>query len=492
MPESNQAQAIRERIELRRIALQRREAHVRAFPPPRPDYFAHLSPAERAFAEDESDLAGALCGRRAGKTTTLGSMFLDSLERYPVRGPQDEFISACYVAPTRGQAKRLMWGRLQALARYFRVDLKFNSTDLIVRHPNGAQGWLLGADDERDVDRARGFAFRQVLMDEAQAYRINFQELVEDVYEPALADYSGKLRLSGTPAPACVGYFHDATNGLLPGEWSVHRWTMLDNPYFPKWRGKPNWREIALAELEAYRKRKGWDEDHPTFLREWRGLWVRDPTGLVYKYDPERNAYEGELPKGFHWEYVFGIDLGAVDAFALVVWAFCRDRPDIWEVDCYRKPGLSMEEWARVIERYQGAYKPLTMAVDTGGLGETIVEDLRKRFHLPLKAAEKKEKFAAIEAMNSDFRASLVKVRRCSPLHRTYQVLPWDEDRKREDPRWPNDDTDAGLYGYRESKHYAYRAPELRPERGSEAYYQAIEQKMKASRAGKNRGKWWQ
>jgi len=457
-----------------------------------PDYFTGLSSAQYAFATDPALLSGALCGRRAGKTTVDARIFLDALERYPVMGPQDEFISALYVAPTRGQAKRLMWGRLQALARYFKVDLRFNSTDLIVTHPNGAQGWILGSDDDRDMDRMRGFAFRDVTLDEVQAFRIAFQELVEDVLEPALSDYGGKLRLTGTPSPACIGYFHDATNGLLPGDWSVHRWTLLDNPNYPRWRGDPDWERKALAFLEAYRARKGWGSDHPTYMREWRGLWVRDASGLVYKYDPTINSYDGELPAGFHWEHVFGIDLGRVDAFSLVVWAVCEDRPDVYEVDCYRKSGLSMEEWARVIQAKMEEYRPLSMAVDTGGLGGTIVDDMRKRFSLPLKPAEKKEKFSAIEVMNSDFHSKLIWIRRSSPLHRSYQVLPWDEDRKKEDPRWPNDDTDAALYGFRESKHWTYQALEPRPAEGSAAHYKAIEAKMKASLAGKGKRAWYQ
>ena len=171
---SSESESWRERSSLLRSLLETRERVSRlSFRACAPDYFSGLSPAQYGFAADPSLLSGALCGRRAGKTTVDARIFLDALERYPVTGPGDEFISALYVAPTRGQAKRLMWGRLQALAKYFRVDLKFNSTDLIVTHPNGAQGWILGSDDDRDMDRMRGFAFRDVTLDEVQAFRIH-------------------------------------------------------------------------------------------------------------------------------------------------------------------------------------------------------------------------------------------------------------------------------------------------------------------------------
>lgn len=413
---------------------------------------------------DKSKRIADCWGRRAGKTTGILRRLLKGARDNPKDTSDDAIIP--YVAPTKNQAKRLMWGALQYEAERRCLPFDFAGTDLIARHKNGCEIWIMGADDDRDVQRLRGFSYRAVEIDEAQAIGADFESLIDEVLEPALADFQGPLHLSGTPGAACIGYFYRASTGQLPG-WSRHHGTILDNPYFPLWRGRADWQQLAGAWLNKYMTDKGWDEDHPTFKREWQGVWVTDEGGLVYKYVPARNDYTGELPDGYHWEYVMGTDFGHDDAFAIVVWAFSRDLPDVFEVDTFKKAGLTISDWGNLIRKREQQYKPLEEPADTGALGKAIVKEINQRFGTALTPAEKKDKFGNIELMNSDFRAGRIHVRKGSPLTQTWSILQWDESKKKEDPRFSNDDADAGLYGYRASKHWTYEEPEAIPARGT-------------------------
>lgn len=460
-----------------------------------PDVTAGLFDLQREVVSASVKRKALVCGRRGGKTTMDARLDLQSALLNPPHG-EDESITA-YVAPTKGQAKRLMWGRLATVSAQLGVALSMNSSDLIARTAAGAQIWLMGADDPRDIERLRGFAYRRVIIDEAQALTIDFEELIEDVLDPALADYDGDMILTGTPNASCVGYFHDATTGALQDDlgdpmWRTWSWTLLDNPCFPRWRGREDWRARAAEFMETKRRVNGWAEDHPTYQREWLGRWVRDDGALVYQYSPTRNDWDGVLPEGHKWHHVLGVDLGQRDAFALVCWAYSRTLPDLFCAESWKAGGLSINDWARFIDDWQRRYKPAVTVADMGGLGKAIVEDINARYGLGIVAAEKTAKLAAIESFNSDLLSAWTHIPRHGPYARELSTIQWAEtragiDRTKEDPRYPNDLADAGLYGYRAARSYTWKPEEHQPPAGTEGHAAAIAERLRKQRIEEQR-----
>jgi hypothetical protein len=225
---------------------------------------------------------------------------------------------------------------------------------------------------------------------------------------------------------------------------------------YPRFRKLDNPREAAELHLENLRKKKGWSETHPTFRREWLGMWVRDAGGLVWHgYLPERNDFS-VLPD-IGWTTVMGVDLGTTNPFTIVVLGWNLDvSPHLWVVDQYKKSGLVVSDWAKRIAEYQEKWDPLSTRVDTGGLGKAIVEDMVVRFGLPLQAAEKRNKRDYIETGNSDMYAGHVLIEKGSPLAQEMAINQWDEDRKKEDKRFANDMCDAFLYAHHEAKHWLH------------------------------------
>jgi hypothetical protein len=236
---------------------------------------------------------------------------------------------------------------------YSRLEAKF--------HDTGSMIFLVGADKEREIEKLRGNAYDDVAIDEAQGFGSHLYKLVDDVLEASLMDKRGKLMMSGTPNAACAGMFHDACNQKIKG-YSIHHWTVLQNIYMPK---PAEW-------LSNLRKKRGWNEDHPTYMREYLGMWVRSLDSLVYKFNPERNLAD-EIPSGTIY-YTLGVDIGTEDKFSIFVWAYGEKWKEAYGVEAFAQSGLTISEMAQLIKAYRSKYEPIAIRADTGGLGKAIVE----------------------------------------------------------------------------------------------------------------------
>jgi hypothetical protein len=430
---------------------------------------AELFGPQLAFFDDPSRQKAALCTRRAGKTEGEARDSLDGGLCAPARN----MLRSVYIAITRERAKDLLWGHLKAINFRLQLGMKANEQELTMTLPEGLGGSvvkLTGADKAKEIEKRRGDKLRRVRIDEAQTFGDYLKPFVEDVLDPALMDLQGDLGLLGTPGPVCAGFFYDVTRNedaasvakRLPG-WAVHSWSVLDNPHMPH----------ARAEITAKKAARGWDDLHPTYLREWCGRWVNDAGALFYRYDPTRNTYK-ELPAGHRWFHVVGIDLGFDDAFSYVVWAFARTCRELYEVETRKRAELLPSQWAKLIDDVRARYSPQKMVIDQGGLGKSFAEEMRQRHKLPVEAAQKSEKYTYATLLNDDLTAGLIKVRPESALAKEWALLPKDpDDPTKEDPRFDNHAADAGLYGWREARHFVGKVPEPKPEPGSTAALQA-------------------
>jgi len=433
---------------------------------------------QMAFINDPASFKTALCSRRAGKTYAACYYLIETASRNP------DSICA-YIALTRNSAKRLMWMELKRANRKYHIGMHFNNSELIATLPNRSQLVLTGANDEADIDKLRGSAYHLVILDEAASFGRHLEELVEEVLEPALIDHNGTMAMIGTPNAACSGMFHRASTDKTQG-YSNHHWTILENPHIPH----------AEQWLERRMKQKHWDKTHPVYLREWRGKWIRSNDSLIYKYTEEKNFYK-EIPHHEHdFDFILGIDLGYEDATAFVIGAYCPELPDFYIVECYKETKMIPAQIAEKIKELDSQYDFNIMVADTGGLGKSIVEEFRFRYELPVRAAEKRNKASYIELMNSDLHCGFVKVFEGCEILDEWDLLQWDEDRKKEDSRFENHLADACLYAWRESKHYTYKQKAIAPKQGSPEYYDALENEIWEKQAqaidNKDGEAWWE
>lgn len=437
---------------------------------------AHLFPQQLAFIDDLAKFKVARCTRRAGKSVAGGSY----LELEALATPDTNCL---YTALTRRSAKNIMWKLLKQHNRKFKLGAKFNETELSVLYPNNSTIQCIGINDLAAAEALRGQAFKVIVLDESASYGQHFNYIIDEILTPCLLDMDGTLCMIGTPNAACKGPFFDADVGEQKNAYSQHHWTLFENPHVPN----------ATSWLESYRKRKRWSTDNPIYQREWLGLWVRSLSSLVYRFDSEKNLGVRPENLGINWRYIMGVDLGYNDATAFVVLAYSESSPDLYVVDTFKKVNMLPSEVSDMVGVYNDKYKPSAIVCDTGGLGKAIVEEMRIRYPLTMKAAEKKNKFEYVELLNSDLFEGHIKIDpELRDLRDEVEMLQWDENRKKEDPRFENHLCDAFLYAWRESGHWGYKPPKPEVEMYSREWEKQEMEKLAKKLKEQHERPWWE
>ena len=319
--------------------------------------YSSLFQKQKDFINDPAKEKVARCGRRAGKSTGgLAGLAINALRR-----PGTAYL---YAGLTRRSAKRIGWKALKKLNQVYRLGIDFNATDLTATFPSGSEIIFIGLDDLDAAESIRGEKFCVILLDESASYGPHLRYIVDEVLTPMLMDEDGALWWMGTPSAACAGPFFDADTKADKSVVPSYHWTVLDNPYIPH----------AARWLEGYRKKKGWSEDNPVYQREYLGLWMKDDSSMVYRYDADK--CRGILSPALEWNYILGVDLGYDDATAIVVVAYSTSSPNLYVVDEFKKTRMIPSAVADKVREFQVRYSPVATVLDTRGDGKAIAEEM--------------------------------------------------------------------------------------------------------------------
>lgn len=419
---------------------------------------ASLHPYQQSAAEDLARRIVLLCGGRAGKTTLISRRFVRRARRTR-RG------SLLYLTLTKGHAKELLWEPLKDLADEYRILIHFNETDLIATvRSTEARIKLVGADDRREADKLRGIPRHEIAIDEAASFQPrDLEYLIDKAIGPRLGDYKGTLILAGTPvATGRRGLFYDVSRPGSPeardwkdrdGEqyedwigWSAHRWNMFDaSPYVP---------EIANACEEALetKRRKGWTDENPTWRTEYLGEWASDASENVFKYRPhdeagaELNMWDpprlpngfAVLPRGPEWRYVYVIDFGHRDPFALEIFAYTAGEKMLRHVYEFVRQGMYSRTIAELlIGRELNLATPGGLFAVTGwpdaidadivGVGQGQVDELANNYGIRIRPVRYSQhgKHDAITTFNGHLVDGRMKILKGSELEAQLSHLQW-------------------------------------------------------------------
>jgi hypothetical protein len=503
---------------------------------------AEWFPEERAFFDDPAKLAAAECGRRAGKTRGVVRDHLRDLLTIPgYRG--------LYLNSTRGEAERLAWignraDGFKPLIENLELPLKLDNTDLSVHNP-ATDGWmyLRGADDEAELRKALGGAYHKVTWDEAQKIPPKLGPSIREVFFPALLDFGGRFRMTGTPVRNMSGIFWDVTRPELerrtPG-WKVHTWNLLNNPFFgraknlgglwfvvwgafdeivsgPHKQGEleaaiagARWTKGMLALQELYGGPEVAAIDSPIMQREGFGRWVREDSNFVYAvhkvkeaellYAPARLRADRfpDIPRAladlpFDWRdahFSLGCDIGWYpDPFAFVLWAWHRHDPAIYEVASWKKTHLTSDEQVASLREVREHVNIGQIVADASGPAKPAVKGWSAgwvtRYNLPILEADKQHKYAHVDVWNNDIIAGRCKLRKDGELYEEMAQLQWativsGSGRMVEDPTLANDVCDGGLYSHRHSYQYRATIKEEPPPPGSPEHWARLEAILEA------------
>ncbi len=422
-------------------------------------------PQQNAFIKDQSRYIAAQCSRRAGKSNGLAFRYFITMEKHPK--------STCiYLALTRDSARNIMWDVLKEIDDKYKLNCTFKESTLTVTHPNGSKLMLYGADMANFIRRLKGQKSPGIGIDEAQDFGTHLESLINDVLTPMLVDYKDSwLAVVGTPGPVPQGRYFDTTH-LGRFGYSVHKWTLLDNPHI----------HDAQKFIDDLIVKNEWQPDHPTLMREWYNQWKLDVDALWIRYKDTVNHYE-VLPPVKKWNYILGIDIGFKDADALAVLAWSEEDKCTYLVEELITAKQDITSLIQQIEMMSKKYDLYKMVIDQGGLGLKIAEEMRRRHAVPVEAADKKLKAENVGILNDELRLGRFKAKSNSRFAQdSYLIqIDWvhstpDKIVIKKDPH--SDIIDAVLYAHKESYAFTHKPEVIKPAWGSKEWADAQHDEM--------------
>lgn len=287
-----------------------------------------LSPAQEKIAEDLHRFRVVVCGRKFGKTT------LDAEEIKGKTISQDG-QRVMYMAPTLGDARRLMWDRLRKELQGAIEKENDTRLELKVRTQYGGLSDVFLGSWEL-VNNYRGDEYDFILLDEVQDYR-NFWVGWQEAIRPTLTPRQGTALFTGTPKG--FNHYYDLF-GLQykDTDYKSFHFTSYDNPHLPV-------EEIEKAKAELTPDR---------FAQEYLADF-RKSEGLVFKeFDRERHLFTDTI-RGFS-ESLGGVDFGYTNPTAILD-IRVKDGA-YYVVDELYKTGMTDEETADYVasKHYQKVY----------------------------------------------------------------------------------------------------------------------------------------
>ena len=341
-----------------------------------------LSPKQAAFIQDPSRYKLARCARQSGKTHCGAAyMILEALSN-----PSTPVL---YVGLTREAAKEAVWGTLITILDSLDIEYEARPSALRIRFPNGSFIRLFGADASNAKDRLRGQKYKLIVVDETGFYQS--MDGIIPVLMPMLAYYAGTLAMTSSPGILLSGFFYDADVGSAKDEWSQHSWNLLDNKAFQGPASNPKYKIRAEEELDLVCKAiYGGDRSRPAFKREWLGEWAQDNEKLCYPViDTNLIDKPFDIIKP---RYAIGVDIGVSSASAISVVKYSEYTRTVQIVDVWKEKEVLIDDFADILKEFMEKYDTDLVVADTGGLGAAVVQELRKRYSLPIKAATKTDK----------------------------------------------------------------------------------------------------
>lgn len=412
--------------------------------------------------DDPSPRIALCCSRRAGKSELAARMIAIAL----LRGGHNQYV--VFAARTLQRARGIIWPLLSKINDDYALGWRMQEHVGQIVTPTGSVFLLLGVDDATSVEKVRGSKFILAVCDESSTYDHLLERLVIDCIEPGTIDLNprGRIVLAGTPGYAQAGYWFETATGLKPG-WKHYHWTLAQNPHIPN----------VQAALASIRDGNGWDESHPTYRREYLGIWVADENTLVYAVAEGRNTLAlGDLPqpppgKTFadwvrqDWHCTLGADVGYTDAFALSLIGTPPHSKDMYILETTAQTGLRADQQAEFIQRWREKYAPTRTVIDAGGQGKIVHQEFNHRYGAlmggPAAPAQKMGKVEAIGMFNGDLRTGRLRalMPACQGLYREWCELVWDNDEKTKvNKTQANHLTDATLYAWRAHRAWLNKA----------------------------------
>jgi len=250
----------------------------------------NLTPAQSIIAADTHRFRVINAGRRFGKSTLIAwEMFAMAVSNDNARIP--------YYAPTRDDARDIMWGPLKKICEPLLIDANESRLEIRIKNKFHGESLIILYGWEAVQERGKGVGVKNnhIYFDEVSKYRAFFQGW-EEVLLPTLIDLKGGATFISTPNG--FNHFYDLytyEHDLIinaQDEWKSFHFTSYDNPH--------------LDPEEIEKKKMSTTEDR--FAQEYMADF-RKMEGLVYK-EFNRPQHVTITPPELVVETLGGLDSG--------------------------------------------------------------------------------------------------------------------------------------------------------------------------------------
>jgi hypothetical protein len=420
-------------------------------------------PWQAEFIDAQDEQVICCTARQSGKTTATAAKVLHHVLHRPK-------ATVLLVAPAIPQATEFRL-RLEEHMRVLQVKPETSADNKReLKFDNGSRIVIIAA----DKDTVRGYTPTMIVEDEARG----ISEEVHEALKGSLLVSRGQFIMLSTP-------------GGMRGNFAE------------VWHNQPDWRKFKASIWENPRvkdpekRRKSYEDGGRLwwFQQEYECSFIASAQGLVYPFDPKKNvAQQMARPESEGWQYVLGIDYGFTDATAYVVLGWRRDDPHVYVIESLERTKLLAAEAAEIANTFSKKYPFARMVGDISARG--YVEEARRRFRLPLEAAEKHNKRGYLDLMASDLRSGFIKV--CpgnDALTDEWKQIPWDEEREMPMDGYKDHLSDACLYAWRATCHYLEQARQPGPKPGTPEALAAEAEEMLQERireVTKPQNDWWE
>ena len=339
-------------------------------------------------------------------------------------------------------------------------------------------------ESERDKYRYQGSELQFCAFDElTQFTQSQYLYLFSRLRRNANVNVPLRMRSASNPGGIGHTWVHERfVNPVTRGDRVFIPARIEDNPHIDQ----DAYRE-SLAQLDSITRRQ---LEH--------GEWVRDGTGLLYRFNAETNLVT-ELPKWKVPLYGFGVDFGASETkptTAIVVCMAGSDSRKICIVHSESMTAVGPSDIAARIQTLFDEYKPVSLVVDAGALGAGYLRDFQQVYGLPATAAEKQNKLGYRKLLNGDFERGDVAIWEPgnSELVAELQNLQWNKDGTDSEKGQPDHLTDAMAYGWRAMRELSGEETEPLPKPGTPAYYEAQEAAIEEDEENEaaSSSDWWE
>ena len=280
---------------------------------------------------------------------------------------------------------------------------------------------------------------------------------------PMLAVSRGQLVLAGTPKGK-IGHYWDAWSNA---EAQGFRRVLVRADQVP--RVSPEFLAAERVVLGA------------AYQQEYECEFLAGVFGRVYgAFDSVRNLFVP--PKDWKCTYhVLGMDYGFHDNCSWNVLGWNDHDPTVYLLQSYKRGGCLPPDAADEAKGLDRVYHFDKVVADMGGHGgSAYAEEARRRFSVPVEAAEKHNKRGYIDLFNGAMSRGLIKIVEagCKQLLEEWPMLPWNEDRTKEAEGFPADCSDGTLYGWRAATNY-HETPKVEgPKPGTTAHIEAMADRL--------------